>query len=488
MTLYFNNNPSSQLYCAEVTDKGDHAYGLLYTRDGNDAARIISSLQANHPDIHVISNTKQALTEDHVIALRTNDATGQSLIDAINEQGESLTLPPPEKAKFNPWKYRGITSLVGQSFQIASAFTNNSAGAVNPANDRAAAVSIGTFGILNFTASLFNLTFGGQHNKDSHQLMFLKEQFNHAITPHVEDPSKLPPVHGYVLQKRADEMPDPTLGQRLYNTAQKYSVSVGEITLRSLGTLALITPPTRVVEAVKECYGGTMSLPAALRHCIQPDERTLIGGLGTLSGKIVSLLAKEKDLYTIENKSWMQTFREDFAFRLSSLLEGSSSVYMMSDRMNWLGATDKRSIKIDAIDYEGDDFLGGLGNAVFISGYAIRLAAPFGSLEVPMDELYAHISDGLALLPKEKIPEMLAQTVTDLHQHFDKKAISTSEMYANIADDLKRHYDIDILELQAKNTIKPFSTPTTSPNSEVKHVQHDTRLLVPTLEHAGIGS
>jgi hypothetical protein len=217
-------------------------------------------------------------------------------------------------------------------------------------------------------------------------------------------------------------------------------VTGGEIGLRFLGATSLSFPAPKLVNAVKEIRGGR-PVGEALKDTKNTNPVTYKVGLITLAGKVTSLFSKEPDPFNPKPHTWVDDVREKITFPLSSVIEGVGAAWMAYDRF--------AKQKINLFGKQRPDYFGGVGNLVFVGGYVIRFFAPYGSREVDMKELTAHISDSLAKMPRERLPQLIAETATDLKKHFKDKQLGVSDYYAMIAADLKQYNHIDISALVA---------------------------------------
>ena len=350
------------------------------------------------------------------VIVATTTLEDATILRALAEQGAALSAPAAEKKKFNPWAWRGITSIVGQSLQIAASFASKGSTA-----DRAALFG---FASLNLAANFINIVFGAQEKKDAHQLRYLKTRINETVGSVAETAIALPAVD----DSRTDARPkDPvSANQQFKNFLNKYSVSFGEIGLRTVGSVSLAFPITKWGKAAKAFNQG--GIKAAYLAGKNDNRATFLYGLMMLVGKFTSFTASEPDPYNPEPPSLLRQFREKVAFRLSSVIEGAGAAYQTYDRFA------KQKISIGGKLHP--DYYGGIGSAVFVGGYGIRLGAPYGTREVDMKELYAHVSDALAQLPHEKIPDALANISATLADHFKTKKLEAPTIYAAIATDL----------------------------------------------------
>jgi hypothetical protein len=470
MTVYTGKREDSAVETAEFVQIDGERYALLHLRAATPAT-FLPSVLAHVPTPVAVTSELTQESGDKTVLLKLAGSE-QSFLDALKQQGDAV-IPKQEKdPKFNPWFWRGATSIVGQSLQLASSFTT-----YNPKNvsaDGRPVVNpdgaIFGFAALNLMANACNMTFGSQHKPDAHQLKYLKEAFNQQWQPYAVEGKELPAVDGSALHRREQEKQ--SLGEKVHGFFRAQSVTFGEVGLRMLGTTSLIAPITAWPKAIEYVMQGNLSKAAAT--AINPDKATLAVGLTTMVGKISGLVAKEQDPYNPKPKTAIDTFRENIAFKLSSVIEGGAATYMMVDRlhnkrttigydgnMNAEGFAPKPNETLKELRARPDsymkqmpnpDWAGVAGNFLFIDGYVMRYFAKVGSLDVDMKELCAHVSDGLSTLPKEQIPDALAATALSLKLHFhDKKDITAAGIYEAVADDLRKQHVIDVSEIRLAN-------------------------------------
>jgi hypothetical protein len=470
MLTYINQRPDSPLHSVEfATVEGIHYCFFRLAPHGN-RAEVEALLQ--HAGIHqtIVTETK---ADGEPLLVTQGHATPEQILQALNTQGNSFAAAAAEAKKFNPWAWRGITSVIGQSLQIASSFTGVGAKA-----DRSA---IFGFASLNLIANFINIKFGGQKKDDKRQLRLLKEQFNQQLAPYVAPGTALPDPDDNRLKAYAASEPGQTFGQQTSGFVQKYSVSAGEIGLRTVGSLSLAFPLNQMknaVSAMKE--SGTLGerLGNAVSVARNSNVKTFRVGLAMLTGKFISFLAKEPDPYNPKLPSLIDHLREKVMFRLSSVVEGGAASYMAYDRFK------NQKIKLGGKEYT--DHFGGWGNMVFVGGYGVRYTAPYGTLEVNMPELYSHITDGLAKLPPEHIAPVMAKTAFDLSQHFKDKKLDIATAYSEMAGMLKKHHGITLpsapamaapaIAASAPAIVTPAPAPTPQPSTMAHSIVHHERL------------
>ena len=397
-------------------------YGFFTTADAASAAALRTELEAaGQRVVSQLDDPSGAVT-----LIGCGSDLPERVVEQLRGGGHALRLPQPAKQAFDPWKWRGITSIGGQSLQIASSFLSRTI----HAGDR---MAIFGFAALNMLANASNIIFGAQEKHDPHQLRYLKESFNARLAPDLPAGAALSDPDATSPRAAAAPAPSRTLGQKTYDFMQKYSVSGGEIGLRMLGSASLVMPITRWGDAVRTLR-DTGSLKTAVSVASNPNVRTFRVGLLMLLGKCVSLISKEPDPYNPDPPGWLDRFRQRYTFRLSSLIEAGAASYMMHDRL--------KNQKIELGGKLVPDYVGAAGNAMFVTGYGIRLSAPYGSREVDQGELIAHMTHGLAQLPPEKLPQQLAQSAAWLAEHFNKPELDVADIYTRLASELERGYGI----------------------------------------------
>lgn len=421
MTLYNNLRQDAAIRCAELPPDSEGNAFFFHLDPKADKEAVKAWLTSNGQEI--VTDTKMG---DHALIVTKSGRTAEEFLAAAKSNGDDFAIPEVKK-KFNAWKWRGITSIVGQTLQLLSSFTTVKTKPGSAGDNWA----IGGFAATNLVANITNITIGAQKKSDPHQLRALKEQFNQKFAPYLPQGEALPAPEEERAGLRKE--PEKSGSEKAKDLVRQYSVSGGEIGLRVLGSTSLAFPVTQWGEGFKRLTGGQAK--EAYKSIKNTNPETFRVGQFMLLGKFVSFLSKEPDPYNPKPPTLIDKIREKVTFRLSSLIEGYAAYRMMVDRH------DNQTIKVGR--YEGRDWFGVIGNLVFIGGYAARWFASYGSREVNMKELTAHLSDSLAKLPREKLPELVAQTAIDLKHHFKDKA-ELSQIYLGLANDLKFHHHIEL--------------------------------------------
>jgi hypothetical protein len=444
---YRSQAPDSAIEAAEFSFAGGQHYCFFTLRNSADSKGFIAKLHAPPLAQEVISSTKTGTGE---LLVTRGALAPQATLQALSGMGEHLTPILPPSKKFDPWVWRGITSLVGQSLTLTSGLLAAEKGA-----DRNALFG---FAGLNLLANICNITFGAQEKPDPAQLRLLKQKVNQDVLAAGGNETSLPGIDDDRLALRP---PEPrTFGQRSYDFLQKYSVSGGEIGLRTIGAASLAFP---LKPPDKRKDGGFPFGP-------NDNPVTYKAGWATLAGKFISFASVEPDPYNPEPPSLIRQLRERVTFPLSSIVEMVAAGFMAHDRyynkkITWGGKTMR-------------DYPAAIGNAVFVGGYLIRLAAPYGSREVKIPELAAHIADSLATLPPEKITAQLAETCHMLARHFaGKQGVSLSQIYTLVTDELDRQHHIRLPAVAGGEKSAPHASPPppSVTATKVQQIAHEGR-------------
>ncbi len=434
--VYLNQRADSLIRAVEFSRVGNEHYCFFRLDPAADRAPLIQWLQQSGQQV---VSQQQHGGDTMLVTHGATDAA--AMLQFLNGRGEQLAAPLPVK-RLDAWKWRGILSVVGQSLQLGSSFSS-----VEKGSDSRATLS---FAGLNLIANVMNYVFGAQEKKDPHQLQMLKEKFNAQVTPVVGQQALLRTDESRISGRPKDATRT-SLGAKTYDFLQRYSVTGGEIGLRVVGSAALAFQ--HPVLAVRELKAGG-SPGAAFKKLCNSNPATFRVGLVMLLGKFVSLLSKEPDPYNPQPTSMLRSIREKYTFKASSIIEAGAAAYMGADKYK------NNKIKLPGIEEPQRDILNAAGNAVFVAGYGIRLGAPYGTLEVDMPELYAHISDTLAKAPREKLPELLASTAAELEKHFGDDKHRYGTIYGKLAQDLQRYHNITLDAPMAESSVPAENKPT----------------------------
>lgn len=228
---------------------------------------------------------------------------------------------------------------------------------------------------------------------------------------------------------------------------------------------------------------------AAFNH---QDRATGYVGLAYIAGKSLALTSKIPDPYDPKPHTTVDTVREKVVFPTSSVIEAGAAGYLAYDRLfkRKIGYTKIANAvepmvsyftkntpawlaKMKNPEFKTRDWFGGVGGALFTAGLAIRVFAPFGHKEVDLNELNAHMVDGLAHVPPDKVPNLIADYSAFLTEHFKGK-VQFGEVYKEIADGLYRYHQI---ALPTERDSSPTRERSTSP-ADIKEQNNALRTSV----------
>lgn len=373
----------------------------------------------------------------------------------FESQGSSLELTKHEKP-VDPWIIRSVLGFGGQTLQLASAFMQHK-------------TNWGTFvfASTNLTANAINLFYGAQDKDDPHQLKFLKEKYNRALTPHMQSGEIAPPT-----TDARKELRDSSKKAGVNDFMKEHSVNVGELGLRYLGAFGLAFPVSNWKAATQagSIFGWFDKAQDASKF------RTF-AGVASIGGKTVALGSQVPDPYNPEKKSWLDNIREKYTFLTGGLIETVAYSALAYDSFKDKSSTQIPGQASAGFKFGNRDWLGGVGASMFVLGYIVRSWAKYGVRNVDMDELYAHVSDTLAKTDPEKLPQLLADTAADIMTHFkDNKELDYGSIYTALVNDLKRYHHIDVANIEHKQS----HTPATKVAADtVEHMQEvETQLPV----------
>lgn len=359
----------------------------------------------------------------------------------LEAQGDQLSLHKKEKP-MDPWVARSIMSVAGQSLQIVSAMSR-----VGPSKNKPGTferkpidMSFFMFAALNMAANGMNFIFGSQKTEDEHQLKYLKEQFSNKLDSHLPEGEQ--PIDPKDKREQLHrEPPEPkTAWDKTYDFLQRNSVTVGEIGLRYAAALGLVFPMIKQgnmigwKEMAKLAFKG--ELKQAVKQGVTGNKTQLWAGGLYLFGKTIALASQVKDPYDPKPHTMMDTIREEGIFKLGSIIEaGAGSLVAYNAYSN-------NKIGFGKELKPMTDWAGTVGGALFATGYGIRFFAKYGEKKMNMDELYAHISDNLAKVPPEQLPQLIAESAAAIKDHFKDKPLEFGKIYNQMMTDLYKYHHI----------------------------------------------
>lgn len=385
--------------------------------------------------------------------------------------------PHVEKKPFDAWKVRSYLGFAGQILQLTSSFIKGKL-------DQ----PLMLFAAANLTANGINLAYKAQKRDDTHQLQFLKKMVNSRLSPMMDEEQKPISIYENRALLREQNRPKPIHG--FDNFMRKNSVNVGELGLRYFGAFSLASPAQDWIPAFKQGRLPRLATDRPLR---------MGAGLASIAGKTVATTSLIPDPYNPDKPGWLSRMREKYSFLSGGLIEAGAFSALAWDA--WSNSkpnivngvnTNTHSIKVGGKYMR--DWVGSLGSALFVTGYIVRSWAKFGERHVNMPELYAHVSDSLALLPHEKIPQALADTASYLANHFkNKPGFTFSEIYDKVSDDLAAEHHIAVTP-SARERMKLLAQPTGKelapvsaealPSPQVSAIDHTTHMRMEPAQSA----
>ena len=459
MVHYVTQNPASAFARVEFSRAADTQFVFLHLKDAAalpEARRVLESLSV---PLNLISTTEH---NGKPLLILYSDTPEADIVSSFAQAGVALqkqVLP----TRIDPWVIRSILGFGGQTLQLISSFMRPTK-KIDP--------NIFVFAAANLTANGINLVYKAQDADDPHQLRYLKKKENEALTPHLERSGKKPlPVEEAHKTNRKEEQEKQKKGRSLNDFLQRYSVNIGELGLRFIGAFGLA-----YTLDWKEIAKGKFPKLAA-----SPLRR--YAGLSSIAGKSLALTAQIEDPYNPKPHSWLDTFREKYSFLLGGLIEVTSFSALAYDNFTNTNPSNpaqrNRGILFRGKVYR--DWLGGIGASMFVLGYVVRSWAKYGQRHVDMDELRAHVSDTIATLPSDQIPDQVAASASRIATHFkDQSGMEFATIYAALAEDLHKHHHLTLHHLHS-----PHKHAKSLPPSAAHHQAAPAAVLMGGIEHHG---
>jgi hypothetical protein len=374
------------------------------------------------------------------IVLVTQGLDKTTLLSTLSAQGQSFEAPPKEKQgllqflKKEGWKLRGGSSVVGQSLTLFSAArslptTKILAGERVPKFDPAT----GAFAVLNLAANFINWIFGGQKEEDKFGL----QKFDNLIADEIN--RYQPGTEHHVSVDEVRKVSYMTKQERIEHDKersplgmlQKNSVRLGEVGLRTAGSIFLMFDYTKLPAAARELTSGKFK---SAFTTAKTSGNLFIAGCGMVIGKILGLFAETYDPNNPPKDYWSE-LRQKVFWTASSWTEMFSQGFLAYDRF-----ANRKLIMGDKVM---TDYAGGFGNILLtVPPYPTRLVLPYGEKVLDVDEIQARLLDELPKLPKEKIPEVVARVSVQMHEHMGEKSPGFAKLYSNVMEKLEKHHHI----------------------------------------------
>lgn len=459
MTVYHsqqNNSPITMLESVQEDGKRSRtSLTFCYVDDPSrlDAAKIL--LQHALPNQHLVGETQVAGRD--VLILRGNQTPTQ-VIAQLHAARLDFTKAPTAKT-FNAWKWRGNLSNAGQLLQLASAGLKNKEGFDH---------SVLGFAVFNLAANMINLVFGAERKPDTNRLRRLNAEFNEQLTPYVAPDTPLPDPDAALTKDRTQKKRE-ALGDSVVGFLKRNSVVFGEIGLRYVGAFNLAFPITQWAGKGRQAFAATQGplldklkagFGAAGRNFHNKESLIFYSGIAYLVGKTIALGSKIPDPYDTKPHTALDGIRENVLFKTSTALEAAAAATLAvnglkpgkvtpenpdgarlftRNREYWLPNAMKGEKFITR------DWFGAAGGALFTGGLLIRFSAPFGTREVDMKELYAHMAAALAKVPEDKLPQLVADSALAIKAQFPDKPLEFGNIYTSLVHELEHYHRISLL-------------------------------------------
>ena len=475
MAVYTNNQKNAAIGAIEFTPVASGNFSFIYLRDEAAAQQVKQLITAQQVGQTILAETKVA---GRPVIISQGGHSQQQLMQKLEAQGGQFAIHHQQK-KIDPWTIRSWLGFAGQSLQLAAAFMSFRPSALDP-NKMERALDWGTFVFAgsNMTANAINLIYGAQDRDDPHQLRFLKEKFNKELGPQLAQGEKPIDVEEHRAEVRKDPSAEKPNGFHEFMT--KHSVSVGELGLRYFGAFGLAFPVTK---------WGQMMKASSLTEAYKVGSNTPLSnfaGLASIFGKSLAQNSKIADPYDPKPHSWLDKIREKYTFLTGGLVEAVAFTALGVDRYK------NKRITFGGKQYR--DYVGAAGAALFVTGYIVRSWAQYGVRHVDMDELYAHVSDTLAKLPPEKLPQLLADTAAEIKDHFKDQNLDYGAIYTHLATDLMKYHHITVKNMEdtysqqselnsgEAGVKQPSIPPTAQPTQSPTILAPGTRINSPSLQ------
>ena len=440
MAIYKNNNQNEKSIFSSVDFDDTNNVAFFFVKHELDIEKAKESLVAAGQTI-----LAQSYVKGRTVLVTQGTISKEELFDKISTaQGDKFEQVPPEKQtplkfiKEKGWKIRGGSSVVGQSMTLFSAFNAVSAadakaGKLTPKFDP----SIGAFAVLNLAANFINFVFGGQKEEDVKGL----EKFDGIIADEInrylpegdkrvttDDVRKL----SYMNDK---ELAEHNKDRSTAGVLKRNSVRLGEVGLRTLGSLAMVFNYRKVGAGFKELTKG--NLKQAFLTAKTEDKFTFTAGLGMVAGKIAGLFTQTQDPNNPPTTYWGE-IRQKVLWPISSWTEMVAQSSLVYDR-----AVNKKLVLGGKPHF---DVTGTVGNvALAYPSYPFRMVLPYGQKVLDIDEIQARLLDRLPQIPQDKVPEVMARVTSRMVEHLGNNAPSFSELYSKLLNKMDNYHGITVL-------------------------------------------
>lgn len=451
MAVYNITNPESALDSVEFTPVSDGNFSFYHLKDAGkkDAVRDWLTKELEH---EIVAET---MVEGKHVIVTHGARTREQMLKILDNHGDTPKLKihkdPP-----NYWAIRGGMSMVGQVLNLASAcFQVEKAhpehATMNPASPKfnpkvtegmyvrkAMSSDIGMFAVLNLTANVVNMLYGGQKENATNQLHAIKNDINANLNDHITTTERTFDVRDDRSRFHDDITAPKTKLEKLNDGIAKNSVRLGEIGLRFLGAMALVLPTRNIKTGYAALKSG--GLKAGWDAAKNPNQMVLGAGGLYLGGKVLSFFSKVPDPYDTSEKSAITQFREDYIFKVGTVIEATAA------GMLGYNAVTKKKIGFANPNSPGmtprTDLFGGIGGVALTTGLAVRYKAKFGTKNLDAEEVFAHATDTLAKTAPEKLPQLMAESSATIKEHLVGEKIEFGEIFTKMMSDMYRYHHV----------------------------------------------
>lgn len=442
MAVYRNAKTESPITSVEFSPVSDGNFTFVSVDSPISVKGVKEWLASKDVEQQVIAETTVA---GHPVLVTHGDTTPKELLSKLAERGDDMK-PWQRKKAFSEkvWQTGASMAIVGQAMQLTSSF-------LRP--NRQADWNLRMLAVPNLIASAWIFAYGAQRAKDPHRLHYLKTHFNEELSTHAPGGMQaMPDVNDVRLKLHEEQENRPKgLKERVNGFLERNSVTWGEIGLRYLGATSLAFSFNKLKPGVKALAQGEFK--EAYNIAKNPKQVTHYAGLLSLAGKTVAITSTAEDPYNPKPPSELDKIREKYTFRTGGWMEtfafGALAVDGFKNKKISFQPAFKEVVKDGEKAFERikgvkihRDYISAIGGALFTIRYAMRHWAPFGVRDMNMPELYAHVTDGLAQMPAEKLPQLLADTAADITDHFKDKHLKYGEVFTQLLTDLYRYHHI----------------------------------------------
>ncbi|MFZ4125627.1 MAG: hypothetical protein ACOYJ2_06110 [Rickettsiales bacterium] len=411
----------------------------------------------------LLQSIGQTLVTQSIVLVTRGEDTREALFSKLGVQGQVLEPAQPEKQgllqflKKEGWKLRGGSSIVGQSLTLFAAANSISktklpefyAGKHKPSFDP----STGAFAVLNLTANFVNWIFGGQKEEDKAGL----KKFDDVIVDEINryQPGTAQQISAEDVRKVSymseKERAEHEKERSPLGVLQKNSVRLGEVGLRTAGSIFLMFNYKAIFPSVRALFKGKGfvfhgdqgsmwkplfegDLAKTFKTVRTEDNNTFLVGCGMVTGKIMGLFAETYDPNN-PPKTYLGELRQKVFWTVSSWTEMFAQSFAAYDRF-----ANKRLV-LGGKPYV--DYSGGVGNIILtVPPYPTRLVLPYGEKVLDVNEIQARLLDELPKLPAEKIPEVVARVCARMDEHMGEKSPGFAKLYAQVMEKLENFHHI----------------------------------------------